>query len=118
MDPLLALGPRVLIMGDYNARSPAWLDVAYNINGRSLETAFPSLNGILMNDNGPTRVAERPGDSDSCIDLSIATARAVLDLKWKLLPLMGSDHRPILVHLAKGTANKQPRKVQGFRYRK
>ena len=59
LKPLLELGEHVIITGDFNARSPLWHDTITNQNGRSLEEAYVSLNGILINSGGPTRYAER-----------------------------------------------------------
>ncbi len=76
LNPLLSLGPRVLISGDYNARSPQWLDKDVNTNGKSLEEALPQIPGIILNNDRPTRYAERAGDSDSCIDITIVSPQA------------------------------------------
>lgn len=116
LDPLLNLGPRVLIMGDFNARSPAWRDTGYNVNGKSLEEALPTLDTIILNNDHPTRVAERAGDADSSIDLTLVTPSILLDLRWKLLPLMGSDHRPVLLHVMTGQSNQVPARKQRFHY--
>jgi hypothetical protein len=61
---------------------------------RSLEAALPNINGSIINNDAPTRVAERPGDADSCVDLTFVSVAALLEVSWKLLPLMGSGHRP------------------------
>ena len=119
LNPLLDLGRTVIISGDFNARSSSWCDVAVNINGRSLEEALPEVRGIILNNDGPTRISDRAGDTDSCIDLTMATPDAVMYLNWKLLPLMGSDHRPALTcvtHQWKTkTQSRRPRKP--FRYK-
>ncbi len=96
INPLLMLGPRVIISGDLNARSPMWGDTAHNKNGKALEEALPGIHGVIINNDGPTRIAERAGDSDSCIDLTLVTPSVLLQVHWKLLPLMGSNHRPAI----------------------
>ena len=117
INSLVNLGPRVVIAGDFNARSQVWTDVSSNVNGKALEAALPSIGGILLNNDGPTRVAERPGDSDSCIDLTMVSPLLAMNVKWKTLPLMGSDHKPILIHLVKGGKPQRAKNPPGFQYR-
>jgi len=118
LNPILEMSPRVIISGDFNARSTRWGDSGNNINGRSLELALPSLKGVIFNNDGPTRLAERPGDTDSCVDLTIASAAAMLEIGWKLLPPLGSDHRPVLITIkhGKGAATKL-KPHPGFKYK-
>ena len=85
LNPLLEISSRVIISGDFNARSPTWGDSGYNANGKALEAALPSLKGVIFNNDGPTRIAERAGDSDSCVDLTITSAASMLEISWKLL---------------------------------
>ena len=106
LEPLLSLGERVIITGDYNARSQLWCDTDSNTNGKSLDEAYTNLDCIIMNDYGPTRVAERPGDTDSCIDLTLASPDLAPQLIWRLLPLLGSDHKPVLLKIRKPFVNK------------
>ncbi len=54
-------------------------------NGKAVEVALLDINGMIINNDGPTRVAERVGDSDSCTHLIIVYYNVLLDLKWKLL---------------------------------
>ena len=118
INPLLKMGPRVIISGDFNARSSSWGDSGHNVNGRSLEAALSSIEGTIVNNEGPTRVAERPGDIDSCVDLTISSSSALMDFSWKLLPLMGSDHRPVLVTIRKaGTSPVGKQKSERFQYK-
>ncbi len=78
---------------------------------------MPLINGIILNNDGPTRVAERAGDTDSCIDITIVSVSVWLETSWKLLPLMGSDHRLTLTTIKrKKDQPLQRKKTQGFRY--
>ncbi len=95
-----------------------WGDNAHNKNGKTLEEALPGINGIIINNDGPTRIAERLGDSDSCIDLTVVTPTVLLELSWKLLPLMGSDHRPAISTVQHSRRNSLRTNWKcGFRYR-
>jgi len=116
LDPLMQLGERVIISGDMNARSPQWMDTGYNVNGHSLEEALESVNGVIINNCGPTRHAERAGDSDSCIDITIVSPVLLIETTWSLLPLMGSDHCPTLVTIRRQKPNIERRKTSGFKY--
>ena len=119
LNPLLHLGHRVIMSGDFNARSPSWGDISHNVNGKSLEEALPAIDGIIINNDGPTRFAERAGDADSCIDLTMVSPGLAPAIDWKLLPLLGSDHRPTMTTIKWHRAGKSPRQhkaAQGFRY--
>ena len=62
-------------------------------------------------------MAERVGDTDSCIDITIVSLSMWLETNWKLLPLMGSDHRPALITIKRKKEHLPERKrTQGFRY--
>ena len=100
----------------YKSRSPIWLDTAHNTNGKTLEDALPQINGFLVNNDGPIRIADRVADSDSCIDLTIVTHEILTEVGWKLLPLMGSDHRPTLTNIKLGRKGEQKRGITRFRY--
>ena len=90
-------------------QSPIWLDTAHNTNGKTLEDALPQINGFLVNIDGPTSIADRLRDSDSCIDLTIVTHEILTEVGWKLLPLMGSNHLPALTNIRLGRKVKQKR---------
>ncbi len=53
LNPLLGLAPRVIISGDFNARSTSWGDISSNTNGKSLEASLPNISGIIINNDGP-----------------------------------------------------------------
>ena len=56
------------------------------------------------------------GDADTCIDVTLATPDLVPETVRKLLPLLGSDHRPVLIKLLK-PQTKLKRKPSGkFNY--
>ena len=120
LNPLLSLGKRVIVSGDFNARSTLWLDEGTNSNGKALEEALPEINGIILNNDAPTRIPDRASDAHSAIDLSNASPDLAASLKWKLLPLMDSDHRPVLVTIPKPRTidSGRTRLKPAFQYRK
>ena len=114
--PLLSLGEGVLITGDYNARSPLWFDSDYNRNGSALDDAYTILDCCLLNTYGSTRIAERPGESDTIIDITLVSPGLVSETSWTVLPLLGSDHRPILIKLHKSEQLQKRRSPDKFTY--
>lgn len=74
INPVLSLGEPVIIKEDFNATCPLGHDED-NINGRVLNDAYGNLGAVLINSSGgPTRVAERSGDTDSRIGITMASA--------------------------------------------
>ena len=82
----------LLVVGDYNAKHTEWDISGCNPNGKGLHLALPDLELYLLNNGEPTRMAERAGDSDSCIDLALACAAIMERSTWVRGPDMGSDH--------------------------
>jgi hypothetical protein len=99
LNPLLALGKRVIINGDFNTHSPLWLDTGSNTIGKALAEALSEIDGIMLNNDAPTRIADRATDTDSAIDLTFVSPDLATSLGWKLLLLMGSDHRPVVTRI-------------------
>ena len=84
--PLLSLGERVLITGDYIMQ-----DVLSGLTVITIEMEVLSKMPILF--YGPARIAERPGDSYTSIDITLVSPGLVPETLCTLFPLLGSDHR-------------------------
>ena len=110
-----SLRERVIITREFNARPPLWHDEDFNINGRALDDAYRNLKAVLINSYGPTRVAERSGDADSCINITMASADLVPEISWKLL-LLESDHKPALIKLLKPSCQQVREPMDKFKY--
>jgi exonuclease III len=58
LNRLLALGGKVIINGDFNARRTAWTDTGSNINGKAFEEALSEIKGLIINNDSPTSIAK------------------------------------------------------------
>jgi len=66
---------------------------------------FLDLDLHLLKTGEPTRLAERPGDADSCIDLTLCSSDLQSRLTWKLGSHVDSDHLLCEVHCRVRYAN-------------
>ena len=92
---LLGLGNKVIIAGDYNAKSPSWYCNNYNHNGRVLETFLMNQPQLELNHPiSPTRLSSNLNSTDSIIDLVISK-----NIRYHINPYtidpVSSDHLPI-----------------------
>jgi endonuclease/exonuclease/phosphatase family metal-dependent hydrolase len=94
-------GNRMLICGDYNARHEEWGNNSNNSQGRVLNDALMETNWTIVNRSHVTRLAERLGDYDSNIDLTLASPLALSDINWRALTYQGSDHLPCSITITK-----------------
>ena len=81
-----------LAMGDFNARHISWDRSGGNRNGAGLYTALTDLDLYLLNSGAPTRLAERAGDPDTVIDLTLASDDIKDRTVWRIGHHIGSDH--------------------------
>mgnify|MGYP001553615755 CR=1 FL=1 len=88
-----------LILGDFNAHSPAWGCRSTNQAGGIIEDLMDKLDLCLLNDDQPTFL--HPGNGAlTAIDLSLCSPSLMLDLKWRVLgDQCGSDHFPLELKL-------------------
>ena len=73
----------IMPCGDFNARHFSWDSAGVNPNGRGLAEALLDLDLHLLNTGEPTRLAERPGDTDSCMVLTLYSSDLISRLIWK-----------------------------------
>ncbi|KAF0304940.1 putative RNA-directed DNA polymerase from transposon BS [Amphibalanus amphitrite] len=82
-----------LVLGDFNARSPAWCASGqHNSNGKALEELLSDSGLQLLTSPTPTRLADRPGDSDTTIDLAFSAGDVPGDVFWAPTYHGASDH--------------------------
>ena len=111
--------PNLLVMGDFNARHISWDPSGGNRNGGGLYPALMDLDLYILNSGVPTRLAERHGDPDTVIDLTLATGDIKDRAVWGTGLHMGSDHLlcqvGIKYHLTQPTAAKKKHPYHGCR---
>jgi len=95
----------LIVVGDFNARHFSWDSAGFNPNGRGLAEALLDLDLHLLDTGEPTRLAERPSDTDSCIDLTLCSSDLQSRLTWKLGSHVDSDHLLCEVHCRVRYAN-------------
>lgn len=101
-----------LIGGDFNCHSQVWGSDDSCSSGDNLSEALADSNFLSLNDGSPTRIY-RPGESKSCVDLTIASSNIALQSSWQVLSdHMGSDHFPIATMI-----NEAPKRFTNFTYK-
>lgn len=111
-----SLPGETIFCGDFNARGELWGNVITNPQGEALEDALDHCDLICINDGSMTRMASRPGDSDSAIDLAITSLRTSTISRWSTLGPHGNDHFPCAVFVKRGSGGIQRRSPKVFRY--
>ena len=111
-----ALAGETLLCGDFNARGSLWGNSILNPQGEALEDALDRCNLTCINNGTTTRVATRPGDSDSVIDLALATLRLAQQCKWHSLGPQDNDHFPCIVYARRTRASQRIRRKRAFNY--
>lgn len=119
LEELGQLSERVMIVGDFNARSVTWGNVRDNIQGKALEKAMVESSFSILNGTYMTRIAQRNGEDDSNIDLALITAGLEVLTKWQALSDHGSDHLPcsVMINCHEGK-DEVCRRKKPFRYGK
>ena len=108
-----SLPGETVFCGDFNARGESWGNTITNQQGEALEDALDHCDLMCVNDGSMTRMAMRPGDSDSAIDLAITTLGVSAICQWTTLGPHGNDHYPCTILLKRGRTRvlKRPPKV-------
>ena len=86
-----------LMLGDYNGHSSMWGGRYINKKGEIVENFLTEHDLCLYNDKSVTYISDTH-QTQSSLDLSIATPNIYLDFEWRVLPDQhGSDHFPIIL---------------------
>ena len=102
------LAPHFVLLGDFNAHSPAWdRRLRSNATGRTIEALIEEGSFGLLNEPFlPTYTDRRTGLS-SCLDLCLASSSLLLSGEVRCGPDLGSDHLPLVCEFSFGV-NKGP----------
>ena len=88
----------------------------HNPKGEAQEDALDRCNITCINSGSMTRQATRDGDSDSAIDLTIASLSIAPRCKWQTLGKHSNDHYPCTVWIKRQKVQRKPRRKKAFRY--
>ena len=89
--------PPFLILGDFNARSPAWGDSTTNDHGTIIERQLLRPDLTILNTGSPTHYHIQT-NSTSCIDLSLTSSDSFLNFYWEVFSdSYRSDHFPVTI---------------------
>ncbi|GFO12518.1 RNA-directed DNA polymerase from mobile element jockey [Plakobranchus ocellatus] len=87
-----------LVLGDFNAYSPAWGDSRRDGRGRMLEE-FTAENDLIILNSGEQTFVHSAYHSTSAIDLAVASPSIAAECSWAAhSDLCGSDHFPIFLN--------------------
>ena len=113
----LAIGPRTLIGGDFNAHSKTWDSFQREDDlGKELEEWANDKGLVILNDSSPTRINPSSGGK-SAPDITFTSGDLAQSTEWTTQPNMGSDHLPITTTLDTNPIS-QPQKRGAFNYKK
>ncbi|GFN89045.1 RNA-directed DNA polymerase from mobile element jockey [Plakobranchus ocellatus] len=87
-----------LVLGDFNAHSPAWGDSRWDGQGRMLEV-FTAENDLIILNSGEQTFVHSAYHSTSAIDLAVASPSIAAECSWAAhSDLCGNDHFPIFLN--------------------
>ncbi|KAL3290400.1 hypothetical protein HHI36_023741 [Cryptolaemus montrouzieri] len=99
-----------ILLGDFNAQSPAWGSGRRNCNGLAVEEFLRDSNVTLLNDGTPTGLTP-PSDNLSAPDLTICSTYLALRCDWSVhQDTGGSDHFPISIVVEHPSASRLEQK--------
>lgn len=93
------LGPKFLVMGDFNAHTPMLSSntTASNQTGHSLEQLLLNNNICLNNPLNFYTYLDRRSGRKSCLDLCLSTPNLSSDINMRHQKNLGSDHKTIQI---------------------
>ncbi|KAG0412043.1 hypothetical protein HPB47_010811 [Ixodes persulcatus] len=98
--------------GDLNTHYEAWSSCSTTQRGHDLSSALESTDLAIVNDlNRPTRYGTNTRQSDSVLDLTLASPHTAGLLTWTILDedAWGSDHFPIVIEIPMGKRKRTTR---------
>ena len=99
--------PNVLIIGDFNAKSPLWGAPVLDYRGKTIEKFMEDTDLICLNTGEPTRISNT--GKLSHLDLSLCSANLGSIANWKVLNgNWNSDHYPTITKIEKNTLTSVP----------
>ena len=99
--------PNVLIIGDFNAKSPLWGAPVLDYRGKTIEKFMEDTDLICLNTGEPTRISNT--GKLSHLDLSLCSANLGSIANWKVLnDNWNSDHYPTITKIEKNTLTVVP----------
>ena len=107
-----------VLCGDFNARGELWGNSVTNPQGEALEDALDKCYLTCINDGSITRMATRPGDSDSVIDLTLTTLQIASSCNFRVLGPQGNDHLQCSVLIKRSKNPKRTKRSKAFKYSK
>ena len=118
LDEMGKMYERVIVMGDFNARSSTWGNEKENEQGKALDLALDEGMFTNMNFTVMTRMAQREDERDSNIDLCLVKTGAEAPVSWRALTDHGSDHLPCSVQILASGKAKKTKIRRPFAYKK
>ena len=115
LDDLLSPRDDTLILGDFNAHSPAWFsqtsDTRAAARGEEILDSLIPAGLVILNSDTPTRLPSHGAATSP--DLSITTPEIATDFEWTTETTLNSDHLPILIYLGGcfSTESPQPQRI-------
>ncbi|GFO20617.1 RNA-directed DNA polymerase from mobile element jockey, partial [Plakobranchus ocellatus] len=102
-----------LVLGDFNAHSPAWGNSRRDGRGRMLEE-FIAENDFIILSSGEQTFVHSAYHSTSAIDLAVASPSIAAECSWAAhSDLCGSDHFPIFLTLSSNFSSNENGVPQG-----
>ena len=91
-----------LLLGDLNARDPAWGDHITNARATHIKKLMEDFDMGVLNTGDHTHY-HRQTDSHSCIDISMISTQSYTDFNWRVITptpdeQYDSDHYPIILN--------------------
>lgn len=104
-DAARAIGGKLIIAGDFNAKASEWGMDSTNARGRKILYMAARL-GLVVANQGTTATFRRPGCEGTIPDITFASETLTSSLKeWKVLEdYTGSDHQYLTYHIATDTS--------------
>lgn len=109
------LPPPYAIVGDFNGYHTMWGSPVIDKRGIIIEKLIAESNLVVLNTGSVTRIGH---NSESAIDLSLASPELAAGVNWSTLKSPGdSDHIPIIISMLSSQPS-SPSPIQGWNIRK